>query len=299
MSFILTLIMGKKNKKKNIKKKEAVLVVQKPPSEQLKKKFRFNVTNIIAVLASLTVIILAVPSIRDMFLSPKQKWDKENTKQGDIKSPKISENYTPIKVVPNFNFDTTLKFPKIKGIYIKGLKEKTYLSIAIGNHIFECPVVSLYQGIEILNPIFRDCSKAILALAAKDDRLYVSTKFIALRDETEIGYMEFNHWTIYNDSFANYHPSDDKDDRFEVIDKQGNIVFSILYTPDKNQSFVAISGYFVSPKSVMILNNEKAFTIGHNLNIDEERGRECIQKSDSNWRANAEIEIAKIKSTFK
>lgn len=238
-------------------------------------------------------------ALKDCFTSQKEKWDKENIQSGDVKSPKISENYSSIKVSPNFNFDTTLKFPKVKGIHIKGLKEKTDLTIAIGSHIFSCPVMNLYQGIEILNPIFRDCSNATLALAAKDDRLYVSAKFIALRDETEIGYMEFNHWTIYNGSFGNYQPGDDRDDRFEVIDKQGNIVFSILYTTDQTQAFVEISGYFVSPKSIIVLNNEKAFTIRKNINYAEERRRECIQKTDSNWMVNAEIEIAKIKSTFK
>ena len=130
-------------------------------------------------------------------------------------------------------------------------------------------------------------------MAAKDDRLYVSAKFIALSDENEIGEMEFNHWKIYNGTYSDY---DYDDDKFEVKDKQGHIVFSISYSTDKMQSFVSISGYFVSPKSVIVLISKDAFTIHTSGDV---RPHDCIQKSDSNWKVNAEIEIAKIKSAFK
>ena len=211
-----------------------------------------------------------------------------------VKSPKISENYTPIKVIPNFNLDPNSKFPKVKGIYIKGLSERKFLSIAIGSRIYVAPVHTLYEGVEILNPIFKSCANSTLALAAKDDRLYVSAKFISLSDEeNEIGEMEYNHWKIYNGTFRDYNYDDD---RFEVKDLQGNIVFSMSFTRGKEQSFVAISGYFVSRTGVVVLNNKDAFTI---QDAGYVRPQDCIPKSGKNWKVDAEIEIAKIKSTFK
>jgi len=280
----------KKKKKKTPRKIIPKEIIADTPTKKNKATNWLNIVlKIIFALAAIAGIIAVIPTLRGCLLTPKQKWDEENTEQGVIKSPKISENYIPIKVTPNFNYDTTLKFPKVKGIYIKGLKQMQSLAIAIGEHIFLCPVHNLYEGIEILNPIYRDCSNTTLALAAKDDRLYVSTKFVALRDSTEIGFMDFNHWTIYNGNYLDYTPGDD---RFEVKDKQGNIVFSIFYS--KRPSFVEISGYFVGPTSVIVLTSKEAFK----LHVNGVGPTDCIQKSDSNWKVKAEIEIAKIKSAF-
>ena len=95
--------------------------------------------------------------------------------------------------------------------------------------------------------------------------------------------MEFNHWKIYREGFLDYTPGED---RFEVKDKQGNIVFSIANISSEGKVLIAISGYFNSPNSVLVYDN-----ISFSL-------ENCIQKSDSNWLRKAEIRVSKIKSVF-
>ena len=137
----------------------------------------------------------------------------------------------------------------------------------------------------------------VLDLIAKDDRLYVSAKFLDLENEFEIGEMNYNCWSLYKENLLDYHYDDEK---LEVLDKRGNIVFSIAYenlgdpnsTADK---YVVIAGYFISPSKLLVLNNLEYFNKGRHV---DDHSHELFNKSDTGYKANALKEIRKIRSIF-
>jgi hypothetical protein len=84
----------------------------------------------------------------------------------------------------------------------------------------------LYKGVSFFDRgiNFSNCPGIDLILQAKEDRLYVACKFVDIKSSHKIGEMEFNHWKIFNDEISEYYCNDES---FEVIDKQGYVVFSI------------------------------------------------------------------------
>lgn len=224
--------------------------------------------------------------------TPLEKTEKENPK-GVIVSPKISE-FTLLKILPNLNYDfADYEYPIVNGVYIKDLSKRPLLTIQVGGHLIMVSTMNLYNGIDIMNPIFTGCSNSSLELFAKNDRLYVSAKFIDFETGFEMGEMNFNRWKLFKGQFLDYIPGDD---RFEVKDKQGNIAFSIIFFKGKSEysAFLSISGYFKMPTSVLVLNNKELFS-KNNIYVDE-HNNECIQNPDSNWKQKAKIEMSKIKS---
>jgi len=229
------------------------------------------------------------------FKSQYEKFEEESIKQGTVKfSPikdsdtlKSPENKTVIN--PSFYIDSAAyHYPFIKGIYVKNLEKKLEghdIYFNMGANVMGLSKTQLYEGANLMNYV-RFCYTEPLLIFAKGDRIYVSAKFIDLRTENEIGEMNFNHWKIYNGEFLDYHEADNK---FEVIDKQGNIVFSIANIGTSDTLQIAISGYFNAPDGVLILNTQR--------NRETERNI-CIKKKDSNWLKQATIEVKKIKSVF-
>ena len=173
---------------------------------------------------------------------------------GTIQSPKIPENkYTVLKTQPILDQKKIRTYREVKGIYVKDLNTMPSVTFLVGINFIEVPTIDLYPGIDLLNPIYKDCINSMLGIIAKGNRIYVSARFVDIKTETEIGTIEYNHWKIYNGTYQQYTPLDDK---FEVKDKQGDIVFSISYS-SKVKPLVEITGYFVSPKSVFVINNVK------------------------------------------
>lgn len=257
-----------------------------------------NWKSLVAILALFPTCLI----IYDRFFkSDRAKFNQENVLQGYIQSPKLTAKaFAPLKDHPSFVFNTVgYHYPLIKGILIKELSKKNkrdWIGIKIGGYLVLSQIGSLYQGIDLLNPNYSDCSNAVLGLVAKNDRLYVWAKFIDLITENEIGEMDLNHWKIYNGTYLDYRANDEC---FEVKDHKGNIVFSISFNQNKGEglSVVSIAGYFSSTTSILVLKNDwgQVPANGHFANDDMFR---CINKSDSNWLRKSEIEIAKIKSTF-
>jgi hypothetical protein len=199
----------------------------------------------------------------------------------------------------SFVFNTKgYRYPLIHGIHIDTLSKmnkRDYVSILLGGYFVMCQVGSLYQGVEILNPNYGDCSNSTLAMVAKDDRLYVWAKFIDLRTQDLIGEMVLNHWTVFNASRTDYSANDRS---FEVRDSQGYVVFSIAYRPISGSApIVSIAGYFNSPTSVLLLGNPWR----SDLNAYSTAGDvyECFRKTEINSLKNSQIAIAKITSIFK
>ncbi len=244
-----------------------------------------------------TLVSFCILLYNNFFKSQKKKFNEDNTYSGEIESPKVSE-YTILEKTPSFKIDPPFDtLPLIKGIHIKDLKNYPILPIQIGGHVLMVPTINLFRGIDVLNPTFNGCTNYGLELIAKDDRLYVSAKFIDLQTENEIGQIYFNHWTLYKSTFLDYHDEDPEGKKFEVIDKQGNIVFQISFNSDNNFPWVTIAGYFISPTNVLVLNNLELFSVNHHHINDH--NNQCISKNDSNWKTEVLIETAKIKTIFK
>jgi hypothetical protein len=252
---------------------------------------KVDVWKILGVIATITAIILSVNPIKDLFLTKKEKWDIEKTEQGTIEFPKI----TPANPYENNNAEfrnrfiynhQTYHYPQVKGIYIKNLENmgsNDDIRFAISTNIIGFPKQQLESGINITS-LLPNCDTVtkVWAISLKN-RVYISAKFVDLRTGNEIGEMEFNHWKLYREEFMDYTYGED---RFEVNDKQGNIVFSIANISSGGNVTIAISGYFNSPNSISIYDD----------NVFSEYN--CIQKSDSNWLRKAEIRVSKIKSVF-
>ena len=219
--------------------------------------------------------------------SPRKTFVKKHITEGDVESPKISEN----KELENKKGEDTSRFyinektytyPKIKGIYLKDLGNLPTLYFNFGTFVLGYSPEQLHNGITPFNGVvLGNCGPVNLEFIEKDDRLYVSCNFIDL-DENKIGEMEFNHWKIYNDKFLDYHCNNTS---FEITDFKGHVVFSISFRKNKSQPFVSIAGYLTNPDAIFVLNHETPYF--------------CIEKSDSNWKQKAEREIYKIRPIVK
>lgn len=248
-----------------------------------------------AIFAGVIFIVLSSITIYETWFKPDDK-----IKQGTIESPKLSnKSYTALKDQPSFIFNTKdYRYPLIKGILIDSLSKmnkRDWVAVLIGGNMVAAQIGSLYQGIDVLNPSFSDCSNSVLGLIANGDRLYVWAKIIDLRTQDLIGEIAWNHWKLYKDTYLH---SNQNDSSFEVIDHQGYVVFSIAYRARGGAPIVSISGYFNSPTSVLVVDNawhSNSLDGGHYIAGEFFN---CFRKSEVNWMRNAQIEIAKIRSVF-
>src|ERR1700722_20621824 len=248
-------------------------------------------------------ITVAVPFLYWLyanFLKPKYtQFSDEKKISHEIKSPRISAfKFQTLENKPPFIYgDGDVKFPTVNGIKVPGLKNDIMpISIQIGGYVYLIPSVNLYNGMQIITAT-EEYDLPLVSIIAKDDRLYVSAKFLDLANEFEIGEMKFNHWSLYRENLLDYHYDDKK---LEVIDKRGNIVFSIAYEnsmeiDSSKLSFLVIAGYFISPRKVLVLNNLEYFNGGHYIN---DHAHELFNKADSGYKNDALVEIRKIRSIF-
>ena len=259
-------------------------------------KFKFTWNRfwkILTVLGVLFGIFSNIDSIKEYFESPKERYNYKNYQEGDLKSPKISSEFKLSEIPPNFTMNAISEsLPKIKGIYIKDFKKATAMIVQLGNYALVQPFPqNLYEGLYILSTIFSDCSNSKLLLAIRDDRLYVSVEVKDLQKEETIAFIEYNHWKVFlSNQFEFY--NDDK--RLEIKDKQHNVALSITYFPldrgvSKKDIMIVINGYFISPKSVLVL---KTNDVGDSY----QQTNKCFIKTEPNWKANAETEISTINS---
>lgn len=277
--------MTKKKKRRNIPKQNIPVTPKKE-----KRGFWFYAIGIAALLSVWPIYV----TFKEYFLSPKEKFRKENYVSGELKSPMISVGKyktleSPMKFVDTAKDDA----PRINGILIKQFRDTNFVKLGwifvqVGRYFYTCSPIDFLKGIDIFNPTLSGCTDAHLLLGVKNDRLYVSAEFKDLQNEQTIGFIQFNHWSLYKPNLLDF---DNDDKRLEVKDKQHNIVFSISYesigvTPSP---VVHISGYFISPTSILILGN-----VGKEFKDENE----CISKTDSTWKQRALTEISTIKSIF-
>jgi hypothetical protein len=161
-----------------------------------------------AALCGLSGIFMFRDELHKLFSSKHDLYEENNTITGEVQSPKISESITK-EVTPTFIYNTyNYHYPLIRGLYIKDLHKMGDLGFKVGSNTLYLSVQDLYDG----GSNFRErgynkmlCDTSInLYFAAREDSLYVSTKFVSLKDEIEIGVMEYNHWRIYKDRYIDY-----------------------------------------------------------------------------------------------
>jgi len=218
----------------------------------------------------------------DRYKPKKIKYDDEKTIQGDIHSPKIS-NEAQLESVPQF-YDNPYANNNLiaRGIYVNNLSKREVLKIVIGHLEVDIPILDLYKGINLWTYAFGFCGNdGALWLIAREDRLYASAKFMDLQGGFKIGEIEYNHWKLFDGKYLDYFCDNEN---FEVQDHQGYIPFTMSFSENAKSAFVLISGYIISPTNVLVLN-------GDNMS--------CIPKLRKNWKEEAEIEINKIKSVVK
>lgn len=259
-----------------------------------------NIALIFGIIAAMATILVSIPMIRYNFLSPKEKFERDHFRSGDLKPNKITNRnasfseYVVSETRPFFLNKITDRFPKIKGILVEKFDTKQEIILNLGGLPIHCKPKDFYKGIDIFLSKFADCTKVKLTIAVNNDRIYVSTEFKDLEKEQVIGNIEFNHWRLFNDNMLDFNNDDEK---LEVKDRQGNIVFSIKYDMlDDSTSLVNISGYFIDYTSVLVLPNVILTNKGAEL-----KGNtiiQCISKNDTNWKKQAQYDIQFIKTIF-
>jgi hypothetical protein len=290
--------MGKKSKKnrgRKLSRQERLQNNAPIPINTVPPKKNWSVGKILGIVAVIATIIVAYEPIRQLLLSKHDKYKEETFVEGDLKPDPINpiehpeRNYELYPNKPILNKVKSDSVHYVRGVLISDFDDvNPYVYVNCGNYIFPCYKTDLMKGVRIFASVF-DCQKTYFDLFVQDKILYVSTEFKDLQKEETIGFIKFNHWSLYRSNMFDYNESEKK---FEVIDKQHNIVFSIEYNKEGGGVFtstVNINGYFISPEAVLVISNIKNYT---------EQNNWCIQKIDSNWKQEALIKIGTISSIF-
>ena len=308
--------MGKKRKGKGRKKPPKPPIIDKSvinnnDKRELPKKKKWWQT-VWAVIGAIILVLgglATISPVKELFMSRHAKYEDENFDSGILNSVTLKPlnikniflKYDTLEVGnrPVFNSIKIDTFPNIKGVKIKhGRGGQVF--IILGTGVWMLGESELQKGIKIYNPVTTDeCSKAQVSLILNNGRLYASAEFRDLKNGQIVGIMNYNHWKVYLKNLFDYRYADD---RLEVLDKQGYVIFSILFS-DKGQSSngaVSISGYFMNPNSVLIVNTDPIPKVYTESTIKEALARRvCITKdSTGRWELEAEKVISKIKSVF-
>jgi hypothetical protein len=282
-------------RKRRPKKQDIVIKIVEPEKPQKKPSSFSRLEKLLGFFILLLGGVASFYAVKDGCRSQRDKFESEKILKGEIESPPlsaISQTY-PLDTLPSFKLDSiSLKVRMLKGIRIPNLGDLTkvpLVTILFGKTGLMTDPSLLYRGIDLMKTAGDGCSSYSLGIIAKDDRIYASANFIDFKTEEKIGEIYFNRWKLYDSKFLDYREEEDK---FEVIDRQGNIAFSISYShPNKWVNALAISGYFIDPNIIFISNPELRVS-------DRAHSSVCILKSDSNWKNRASQEMPLIKSVF-
>lgn len=225
--------------------------------------------------------------IRYENLPAREKYEVKNFDTGHlVGTPVVFENYVPETIPIISNSPVLDTFPIIKGLLIENIN-KTGMSIQVGTNTVHLPAVAFYNGIDVFKDQFNYCTTSKIFLGVKENRLYISVVFKDFITRQFIGVVEFNKWKVFTPNLLTYKYDDQ---RFEVLDRQFHIVFSIKYkkSVDEYGPTVIINGYFMSPKNILVLNSTGI-------------GATCYsyEKNNSQFSIDAALEnIENIKSIF-
>lgn len=294
----------KKDKDKKKKKRERQRSAKKSANPPQKKKWWKTTWAFIGYIILLLTGLSTLKPVKELFMSKHAIYQEENFATGTIKPALIKEvdleyDTLELKDRPIFNKARRDTFPIVKGVKVK-TEEGDMLHIAIGTGIWTIGKDVVKKGIKIFDPVTSNgCAQTKLHLILKDGRIYASAEFRDLKNGDIVGNMEYNYWKLYLPNLSDY---DYEDDRLEVKDKQGYVIFSILFS-DKGQAIngvIALSGYFMNPNSVLIVNSDPVPKFYDSSTREEMLSKKvCITKDSANyWKGQAEEYISKIVSVF-
>lgn len=310
--------MGKKHKLKKRRKKSAAAQSGPPPTSQppiivnnggespKKKKWWQTGWALLSGIILLAVGVLTYIQLKNEFKSTQEKFTETHIDSGTIKAPQILVN--DLQETDTFETESiftrarTDKFPPVNGIRIS--EKDTLLGIVFmaGSGMWRVRLSRLKKGVTFVNLTgSQDCYNSKIRLVARDNRLYASAEFRDLQNNNLVGKMDFNRWEVYLDNLLKYKYDDE---RIEVHDKQGYIIFSLgLFQENQGANGgVVIRGYFQNPKTIMMMNNSKKVEVvlqGTDGKIyPQAEYYKCISKENPNWKKEAEKYIDKIESIF-
>jgi hypothetical protein len=274
---------------------------ERPKKKKWWQKGWILLSGIVVILTGLSLI----RPVRELFYNTHDIYEHDNFDAGtlnpiDIKNIDLAYDTLEMQNRPLFNRLITDTFPVVKGVKIKPSDKHAPVFIQVGSGMWVLYKSELQKGIRIFNPVTTDeCSQTQLSIILYKDRIYASAEFRDLKTGQIVGIMDYNHWKVYLKNLLDYRYSDDK---LEVLDKQGYVIFSILFS-DKGQASnggLSISGYFMNPNSVLIVNTDSIPTIYTDATTKEARSRRiCITKdSNGKWQLEAEKMISKIQSVY-
>ncbi|WP_158991540.1 hypothetical protein [Mucilaginibacter sp. L196] len=280
---------GNKNKKRRTTKKNKT-ATKKPEIQTIKvnpiwsfiKRFWGWIVSFSVVIG----LILDYQQIKNMLLSPQKQYEQNYFYKGDLSPEKISDDKTLLyklsPVPPNFNYVKKNWLPLIPGIAIK-FNPDSMLHIFVGQYNFYCPKTILEKGVSLHLPNTCDTT-SLLSLGVKDDRIYVSVQFDDLQKEETVGYITYNHWTLYRPNMFDFQTDGKR--YLQVEDLKNNIIFSIHYWKgvDVVDDGVFIAGYFLESKSVTVIPN---FRYGFDHIT-------CYLKDSPEWKEHAYDDIRHI-----
>jgi hypothetical protein len=275
-------------KRKNIRKKGKTPNASPTPTMSTKRKYSTweIVLGIGALIGVVFGAIAATPTIKEYFKTPKEKYEDATFEKGVLNLPDVglidTNGYSRAEKPPIFYSTLNDTLPIIKGVKINTIQAEMPIGILVGNIGYIVPLINLVYGVEI--PIIRGCDCGKITFGLWHNRLFVSTEFKDLQKEETIGVIEYNHWKLYKQNMFDFHNGDNY---LEVIDKQGNIVFSIKSEMKGKCEFIYVNGYFINPNSISIVSTT--------LNNSPKGVCACISKSDYAWKQKAQDSISLIK----
>ncbi len=273
--------MKRKSKKPNV----FHLVLPPEPSKRWYQKFWAKTVALLGIVSLIIGIVSQLPTVKDMFLTQREKHIQANFLQGNLRMPQV--NYERIYEDPELLSPNTAAGPKMKGILIPGLQQMEQLTVIAGTFIRVINVKDLYgkNGINLDSIItfqYPITSINPFLLYAEGDRIFIDAKFVQL-DNTCLGWIEKNRWYLYKSKVPWYR---DDDENLEVKDQNQNIMFSAHY--DSKTKYFEIAGYFNCIDEVYVLSNDGLYNTPWLT----------YKKYVPEWLESAKRKIASIKPTF-
>ena len=169
-------------------------------------------------------------------------------------------NYEEGNVIKNEN---VVNNKIVRGILVpmRILSEMSTVSVDFGKTKNSVSLQQLKQGYEISPTGIGHCandmnlskpSKFIIYLV--EDRLYVTTNFIGISDDSIIGSVNKKDWTFLSKNISAIRTDDYS---FEVSDSRRNVIFNMQFIePD----ILSIHGYFIGAECIYIVNDNGIYS---------------------------------------
>jgi hypothetical protein len=174
-----------------------------------------------------------------------------------------NENFIPGFLIPHSSDSDTLIFQV----------GTTPLKLAIGD--LRWHEIKGFGG--ILNCVL-DAPFENFSMKLEDKKLYFSLKIVDIEKEEVIGIMDYNHWSLFKPNLLDYY---NDDNTLEVLDRQGNVAFSIQLI---GLNIIKLRGYFISQKNISIVADDRMLLCVPKDSVNDKKAAIKIIKSISRIR---------------